>query len=126
MSDTTTCPQCGAAISGESTENLCPGCLLKSANNDSSASAAFEQTYVTPTAGKQGFQAPPASELDALFPTSSFDAVVCIDAAYHARALAAFIAAAESVLSIFANLVPRPAESLTCTVRPAATAGSVR
>jgi cyclopropane fatty-acyl-phospholipid synthase-like methyltransferase len=37
--------------------------------------------------------------LDALFPTSSFDAVVCIDAAYHARSLAAFIAAAESVLA---------------------------
>ncbi len=69
MSATTTCSQCGAAISGEAKGTLCPGCLLKSANNDSSASAAFEPTYVTPTAGKQGFVAPPASELDALFPS---------------------------------------------------------
>lgn len=48
--------------------------------------------------------------LDALFPGSSFDAVICIDAAYHARSLAAFVAAAESVLAeqgmlVFSTLV---------------------
>ncbi|MFY9253441.1 MAG: serine/threonine-protein kinase [Fuerstiella sp.] len=68
MNKANTCPQCGAAASGDESANLCPGCLLKSASNDSSASAAFEQTYVTPAAGKQGFVAPSAAELDALFP----------------------------------------------------------
>lgn len=48
--------------------------------------------------------------LDALFPASSFDAVICVDAAYHARSLAAFVAAAESVLAkqgllVFSTLV---------------------
>jgi SAM-dependent methyltransferase len=48
--------------------------------------------------------------LDALFPGSSFDAVICVDAAYHASSLAAFIAAAESVLAeqgvlVFSTLV---------------------
>lgn len=48
--------------------------------------------------------------LDALFPGSSFDAVICVDAAYHALSLAAFIAATESVLAeqgvlVFSTLV---------------------
>ncbi|MEE4250472.1 MAG: methyltransferase domain-containing protein [Alcanivoracaceae bacterium] len=37
--------------------------------------------------------------LDALFPGSFFDAVICVDAAYHARSLAAFTAAVEPVLA---------------------------
>lgn len=48
--------------------------------------------------------------LDALFPGASFDAVICVDAAYLATSLTAFIAAAESVLAeqgmlVFSTLV---------------------
>jgi len=54
--------------------------------------------------------------LDVLFPGSSFDAVICVDAAYHARSLTAFIAAAESVLAergvlVFSTLVLADARS---------------
>lgn len=37
--------------------------------------------------------------LDSLFSNSNFDAVLCVDAAYHASSLTAFVAAAESVLA---------------------------
>lgn len=48
--------------------------------------------------------------LDVLFPGSSFDAVICVDAAYHARSLTAFVTAVESVLAergvlVFSTLV---------------------
>ena len=54
--------------------------------------------------------------LDALFTGLPFDAVVCVDAAYHARSLAAFVAAVESVLAeqgvlVFTTLVLTNAQS---------------
>ena len=54
--------------------------------------------------------------LNALFPGALFDAVICVDAAYHARSLAAFLAAAESVLAkqgvlVFSTLALVSAES---------------
>ncbi len=55
--------------------------------------------------------------LDALFTSLSFDAVVCVDAAYHARSLAAFVAAVESVLAeqgvlVFSTLLLTNARSM--------------
>ena len=66
--------------------------------------------------------------LDVLFPGPSFDAVICVDAAYHASSLAAFIAAAESVLAeqgvlVFSTLVladARPAGWLNDVLSSAA------
>ena len=66
--------------------------------------------------------------LNALFPGSSFDAVICVDAAYHARSLTAFVTAAESVLAergvlVFSTLVSadaRPAGWLGTALHNAA------
>ena len=69
MNQHKTCPKCGAAVASDTGNRLCPGCLLKTATNDSSPNAAVAPTFVTPVGAKHGFVPPAASELNALFPS---------------------------------------------------------
>ena len=68
MNQLRTCPECGTTITETSQAELCPGCLLKMATNDSVVDPDFDQTQITPKNKKQRFDAPEADELNALFP----------------------------------------------------------
>jgi tRNA A-37 threonylcarbamoyl transferase component Bud32 len=68
MNQLRTCPECGTTITETSEAELCPGCLLKMATNDSVVDPDFEQTQITPQKKRQRFEAPAADELNALFP----------------------------------------------------------
>ncbi|MGZ0163000.1 MAG: serine/threonine-protein kinase [Planctomycetales bacterium] len=68
MNQLRTCPECGTTITETSEAELCPGCLLKMATNDSVVDPDFEQTQITPKKKKQRFEAPEADEMNALFP----------------------------------------------------------
>ena len=68
MNQLRTCPECGTTITETSEAELCPGCLLKMATNDSVIDPDFEQTQITPQKKRQRFDAPAADELNALFP----------------------------------------------------------
>lgn len=68
MNELRTCPECGTTITETSEAELCPGCLLKMATNDSVVDPDFEQTHITAKKKKQRFEAPEADELNALFP----------------------------------------------------------
>ena len=68
MNQLRTCPECGTTITATSKAELCPGCLLKMATNDSVVDPDFEQTNITPKLRKQRFEAPAAEQLNALFP----------------------------------------------------------
>jgi serine/threonine protein kinase len=68
MNQLRTCPECGTTITETSEAELCPGCLIKMATNDSVVDSDFEQTQITPKKKKQRFEAPAADELNALFP----------------------------------------------------------
>jgi tRNA A-37 threonylcarbamoyl transferase component Bud32 len=68
MNEARTCPECGATIAADTDAELCPGCLLKMASNDSVADSAVAPTELTPRAGGQRFVPPEAETLNALFP----------------------------------------------------------
>jgi serine/threonine protein kinase len=68
MTELRICPECGTSITETSEAELCPGCLLKMATNDSVVDPEFDQTHITPRQKKQRFEAPAAEELNALFP----------------------------------------------------------
>ena len=68
MNQLRTCPECGTTITETSQAELCPGCLLKMATNDSVVDPDFEQTHITPKSKRQRFEAPAAEQLNALFP----------------------------------------------------------
>ena len=66
MNAVSTCPQCGSASVADGMD-LCPGCLLKAASQDSAVDASVAPTMLTPSASGQ-FQPPTAEELNALLP----------------------------------------------------------
>jgi tRNA A-37 threonylcarbamoyl transferase component Bud32 len=68
MNQLRTCPECGTTITETSEAELCPGCLLRMATNDSVVDPDFEQTHITPKPKRQRFEAPEADELNDLFP----------------------------------------------------------
>ena len=68
MNQLQTCPECGTTITETSEAELCPGCLLKMATNDSVVDPDFEQSHITSKKKKQRFEAPEAEQLNALFP----------------------------------------------------------
>lgn len=87
MNEARTCPECGATIAADTDANLCPGCLLKMATNDSVAESELAATQLTPKPG-QRFVPPEAEALDALFPNLEIQELIGkggMGAVYRAR-----------------------------------------
>ncbi|MCA9034481.1 MAG: protein kinase [Planctomycetaceae bacterium] len=76
MSNSSTCPQCGASISADKTDGLCPRCLLAAAFEDhvspelrNAPSSMISNSAIAPTFQPRGsFSAPESSAIASLFP----------------------------------------------------------
>ena len=66
MSESKTCPKCGAALSGDADGVVCPGCMLKMVADEVSSADSYAPTYVTPSGASQGFVPPSVEELDSM------------------------------------------------------------